>query len=63
MKIEIRKVNEPDGSYWYGIWVNNSCQIPSYGKDLTAATIAYEKIVDNMLKPKPRYETIKETEL
>lgn len=63
MKIELKKVNEPDGSYWYGIWVDESILTPSYGTDLEAAQKAYDLIKENSKTPLPRYETIKEETL
>ena len=63
MKLELKKVNQPDGSYWYGIWVNDSCQIPGYGTDLEAAKIAYDKIKEQSKKLLPPYETIQEDTL
>lgn len=60
MKIELKKVNNPDGSYWYGIWVDGSCQTPSYGTDLDKAKEAYAKIIEVQKNPLPPYETIQE---
>lgn len=59
MKVELKKVNKPDGSHWFGIWVNNSCQIPAY-HTLEEAQEAYDKTVENLKTPKPEYEIIKE---
>jgi hypothetical protein len=59
MTVELKKVNEPSGKYWYGIWVDGECQIPSYGMDLEKAQEAYIEIIENLKEPKPRYETIK----
>jgi hypothetical protein len=63
MKIELKKVNEPNGNFWYGIWINGDCQIPSFGIDLNAATKEFDKIVANANSQKPPYETILSTEI
>ena len=62
-KIEIKKVNEADGRHWYGIWVDNSCQSPSYGTDLDAAKEAYKKIIEIQKNPPPPYEVIESIEI
>ena len=63
MKIELKKVNKPDGTYWYGIWVNGSCESPSYNDDLQAAKAAYANIIEAQKNPKPEYEVIESTEI
>jgi hypothetical protein len=60
MKIELKKVNEPNGKFWYGIWVDGDCQTPSFGTDLEAAKVAYEEIKEVQKNPPPPYETIQE---
>ena len=59
MKIELKKVNEPDGHFWYGIWINGTCD-KSFGADLEAAEKAYDKIKEVQKTPKPPVEIIKE---
>jgi len=61
MKVELKKVNEPNGTFWYGIWVDDSCQFPSYGTDLEAAKKAYDTIIEAQKNPLPPYETISKT--
>ena len=63
MKIELKRVNEPNGKFWYGIWVDGSCQIPSFGADLEAAKEGYAKILKEQENPKPPYEVIESTEI
>lgn len=63
MKIELKKLNELDGTYWYGIWIDGSCQIPSYGTDLEKAKDAYNKIKEASKTHLPRYEIIQEETL
>lgn len=58
MKIELKKINEPNGKYWYGIWVDGNCQIPSFGADLEGARAEYDKIVELSKTPKQREEII-----
>lgn len=59
MKVELKKINEPNGRFWYGIWVDDNCQIPSYGEDLDRAQAEYEKILEVAKTPKPPQEIIK----
>ena len=61
MKVELRKVNEPTGTFWYGIWIDDSCQIPAFGVDLEAAKKVYEAILEKQKNPLPKYETIEST--
>jgi hypothetical protein len=63
MKVELKKVNQADGDYWYGIWVNGSCEIPSYGHDYVKAKEAYDKIIEAQKKPKPPYEVMESIEI
>lgn len=64
MKIELQKINERDGTFWYGIMIDGNCQIPGYGTDLKLAQEAYDRIVaHNKATPYVRYETISETEI
>jgi len=63
MKIQLKKVNAPDGTYWYGVWVDDSCQIPAYGTNLEAAKEAYNKIKEASKNPLPPYEIIQEETL
>lgn len=63
MKIELKKVNDPDGGHWYGIWIDGSCQIPAFGENLEAAQAAYERIKEAQKTPLPKYEIIKEEEI
>lgn len=58
MKVELNKVNEPNGNFWYGIWIDDSCQTPSFGVDLEKAKEEYNKILEAAKSPKPRYEII-----
>lgn len=58
MKIELKKINEPNGKYWYGIWVDGSCQIPSFGADFEAARAEYNNIIELAKEPKEREEII-----
>ena len=63
MKVELKKTNEPDGSYWYGVFVSNRCA-SSHGTDLDAAIVQFNKTVDVQMKPKlPPFEIIKSTEI
>lgn len=63
MKIELKKVNKADGTFWYGIWINDNCQIPGYGEDLVSAQEAYDKMIAYAKAPKPEYETIKSDDI
>ena len=63
MKVELKKVNEADGSYWYGVWVSGRCET-SHSTDLDAAIVQFNKTVDVQMKPKlPPFEIIKSTEI
>lgn len=59
MKIELKKVNEPDGKFWYGIWTNGRCH-KSFGTDLASAEAAYDKIKEVQKTPNQPIEIIKE---
>jgi hypothetical protein len=60
MKIELVKYNQPDGSFWYGIEVDGSCQIPAYGDDISKAKEAYDKMIEFQKSSKnlPKFEII-----
>jgi len=62
MKVELKKVNEADGSYWYGVWVSGRCDT-SHSTDLNAAIAQYNKIIEAQMNPLPPYEVIKSIEI
>lgn len=58
MKVELKKVNEPNGSFWYGLVVDGQWQIPGFGTDLEKAKSEYDKILEHAKNAQPREEII-----
>lgn len=62
MKIELKKIIQPNGQIWYVVVIDNSHQIPYYATEFEGKT-AYEKAIDFHRKGIPQEETILSTEI
>lgn len=62
MKLELRKLNEPDGKIWFAVYINDSCESP-FHPTLEDAQKHYDRIIEQNKKNLPAFEVLSSTEL
>jgi hypothetical protein len=62
MKLELKKLNKPDGKVWYAVLVNGSYESPFYYTE-DEAREHYNRIIEQSKLNKPAEETLLSEEI